>query len=101
MKRLEKKLLVASPLLIFAFSLPLSADEALTAKGLFKQKCSLCHAVDKKRLGPAIKSMSDDKSLLRETIINGKNAMPAYGGTLEDSDITALVNYLLAKKNNQ
>ncbi len=101
MKRLKKKLLVVAPLFAFVFSFPLSANEAVKVESLFKNKCSLCHAVDKKRLGPAIKTMSDDRSLLRKTIINGKNAMPAYGDTLEDSDITALVDYLLTQKNNQ
>ncbi len=75
-----------------------SAAELPGIGQLFKQKCSLCHATDKKTLGPAINTMSNEKKVLLQAIIKGKNSMPAYEGKLTGAEIDALADYLLANQ---
>ena len=74
------------------------AAEIPDTQQLFKQKCSLCHAIDKKKLGPAVTSMSRDAESLRQAITKGRNAMPAFEGKLTKVEINGLVNYLLTKQ---
>ena len=74
---------------------PLSADEPPSAPQLFEKNCSLCHALDKKKLGPPVKAMKGDAEVLREVIIQGRNVMPSFKGKLSSVEIDALVKYLL------
>lgn len=76
---------------------PVIAAAPPDAEQLFKQKCSLCHAIDKKKLGPAVSAMSRDVESLRETLMKGKNAMPGFEGKLTGAEIDALVDYLVKK----
>ncbi len=75
-----------------------SASEQQEGQKLFKKKCSICHAVDKKKLGPAVNAMSNKEDILRQTIIKGRKSMPAYGEKLTDAEINTLVKYLLANQ---
>ncbi len=75
-----------------------SASELPNGEALFKKKCSLCHAIDKRKLGPAVNSMSGEAAVMRAIISKGKGAMPAYKGKLADAEIDALVEYLLANQ---
>jgi len=90
------KLLLA-PLLVGAVSM-VSASELPSGEALFKKKCTLCHAMDKKKLGPAVNSMSSEGAVLREIIAKGKKSMPSYGEKLTDEEIDALVSYLLVNQ---
>ncbi len=74
-----------------------SASEPPSGQKLFK-KCSICHAIDKKKLGPSIKSMSSDEEVLRQVITKGKNSMPGYEGKLTGAEIDLLVRYLLENR---
>lgn len=65
---------------------------------LFNSKCTMCHAIDKNKIGPAVKSMNSDAVLLHTTITKGKNSMPAFEGKLSDAEITALVGFLKANQ---
>lgn len=89
-------------LLVFGFSAismtTVFADELSDAQQIFKKKCSLCHAIDKKKLGPSVKSMSNDKATLIQVITQGKKAMPSFEGKLSGEEITALVDYLLSQQ---
>ncbi len=76
---------------------PVIAAEMVDAEQLFKQKCALCHAIDKKKLGPAVNAMSRDVESLRETLMKGKNAMPGFADKLTGAEIDALVDYLIKK----
>jgi len=95
----KRRLLI---LLLFGSILPAIAGEKIGKKTdgqqLFKQQCSLCHAIDKKKLGPAVNAMSREVQTLRKVITNGKNVMPAYAGKLTEDEITVLVDYLLTKQ---
>jgi len=86
---------------ISLFINPVSAAFAAEIPGmqqLFKQKCSLCHAIDKKKLGPAVTAMTSDTQSLRQAISKGKNAMPAFEDKLTKVEINGLVDYLLTKQ---
>ncbi len=75
-----------------------SAAKLADAEQLFKQQCSLCHAIDKKKLGPAVNTMSDNQEILRQVISKGRKSMPAYAQKLTSAQIEALVDYLLSKQ---
>jgi len=75
-----------------------SADSG--GKKLFKNKCKMCHAVDKKKSGPALTAMSQDADQLRDVITNGgkKRMMKAYGKKLSAEEIDELVAYIRSKQ---
>jgi len=81
--------------LFFFLSFPLMANTQSSAETLFKKKCSLCHGINTQKLGPAISSMPNDAGMLRNIILNGKAAMPAYSGKLTDTQISGLIKYIL------
>jgi len=81
--------------LCFSPVLSVSAAEPADAEQLFKQKCAFCHAINKKKLGPAVNTMSKEKEVLRQTIIRGRNSMPGFEGKLTGEQINVLVDYLL------
>ncbi len=84
--------------LLFSAASTASASEQLSGPSLFKKSCSFCHAIDKKKLGPAVNSMSNDKEVLRQTITQGRKSMPAYEKKLTGEQINTLVEYLLANQ---
>jgi len=65
---------------------------------LFKKKCAMCHAVDKKKFGPALKNMNRDPEALKTTIVNGRKMMPKFGKKLGEAEIDALVKYIQSKQ---
>lgn len=68
-----------------------ASDDGAT---IFKQKCTICHQIDKKRIGPAVKHMSSDPAMLRQVITHGRNAMPAFGKRLSAEQIEALISFI-------
>ncbi len=91
----KKSLLVA---LFSGLALPLFASELTDAQALFKKNCSFCHAIDKKKLGPAVNAMNKKADFLRETIAKGRKSMPAYAKKLTSQEIDMLVEYLLKQQ---
>ena len=67
---------------------------------LFKKKCKACHAVDKKKSGPALTAMSQNADQLRDVITNGgkKRMMKAYGSKLSAEEIDELVAYIRSEQ---
>ena len=61
---------------------------------LFKKKCSICHKLDKKAMGPAIKAMNTDTAVLKSAIADGRKAMPSFSKQLTGGQIDALVAYI-------
>jgi mono/diheme cytochrome c family protein len=78
---------------------PLS-QEGLGGRDLFNMACATCHGVDLQggevapALGPGsdAEEESDDRLALRVT--NGKDEMPAFGGTLDEAQIRSIVEFL-------
>ena len=77
---------------------PAVASESIDAAALFNKKCKMCHALDKKKSGPAITAMSQDEAQLKDVIANGgKNKMmKAYSSSLSEDEINALVAHIRA-----
>jgi mono/diheme cytochrome c family protein len=100
MKALRFTLLVA---IVTASTALVSQDNSKTVE-LYKAKCAKCHGADGtataggKKLGgkdawdPEVMKMTDAQMI--ETTKSGKNKMPAYGKSLDDTQIKELVAYL-------
>jgi len=67
---------------------------------IFKKKCAMCHAIDKKKTGPAVKTMNKDAAVLKAMVENGKGMMPGFGKKkkLDAEEIDAVVAYLVANQ---
>lgn len=73
---------------------PAFAADAPDGANIFKKKCAMCHKVDKKKVGPAVKAMNTDTEVLRSVISDGRKLMPKYSGKLSAEEIDAVVAYL-------
>lgn len=84
-------------------AVPIVAADSIDGAKLFNKKCKMCHAVDKKKSGPAIKTMSQDEAQLSDVITNGgkKRMMKAYGKKLSADEIGALVAYIRSKQGGE
>ena len=70
---------------------------------IFQEKCTVCHALDSKKMGPSLKDMNKDLSFLKMAITDGiDNAspfpMPAFGDTLKPAQVDALVTYISSQQ---
>lgn len=92
---------LASVLTVAALSL--AAQPAMAGEGheqgekIFKKKCAMCHALERKKVGPAVAAMSTDTALLHQVVTHGRNMMPAFSGKLSTAEIDAVVAYLRSK----
>ncbi|MDR2220834.1 MAG: cytochrome c oxidase subunit II [Methylobacillus sp.] len=84
-------------------------EELMTqGEAVYKANCAVCHQADGKGLPPTFPPLADSKivnspnfdaegKLMTDShvdrVFNGKNMMPAWKGTLSDSDIAAVVTY--------
>lgn len=74
---------------------------------LFQANCSACHAggnnavVPEKTLKKDILIVNGMNSIdaITYQATNGKNAMPAFGGRLDDLEIKDIANYVLSQSN--
>ena len=73
---------------------PAMASDVPDGAALFKKKCSMCHKVDSKKIGPAVKAMNTDAEVLRSVITDGRKMMPKYSGKLSAEEIDAVVAFL-------
>ena len=64
---------------------------------LFKTKCAMCHDLEKKKMGPALKSFNTDPEALHMVILDGRKMMPKFKGKLSDEQINAVVKYIRAQ----
>ena len=95
---------LAIAILIFTFSHPALADEP-DGQEIFNANCSACHIggnnviIANKTLRKEALEKYEMKSLaaIKNQITNGKNAMPAFGGRLEEDEIEAVATYVLTQ----
>lgn len=73
---------------------PAIASDAPDGAKIFSKKCKMCHKIDKKKVGPAVKAMNADPEVLRSVIADGRKLMPKYSGKLSVEEIDAVVAYL-------
>ncbi|TAE54253.1 MAG: cytochrome C6 [Nostocales cyanobacterium] len=104
MKKIISVLFLAITIFTFAFNNPALAADTATGKGIFTANCAQCHAGGKNLVaGPS-------KSLFKEAleannmysadaivyqVTNGKNAMPAFKGRLNDGQIADVAAYVM------
>ncbi|MBF0281713.1 MAG: cytochrome c [Zetaproteobacteria bacterium] len=75
------------------------ANDTDAGATLFKKNCSMCHAVDKKKTGPALKDMSQDPARLTDVITNGsKPPMKAFSKKFSAEEIDTLVAYIRSEQ---
>ncbi len=75
-----------------------AATAAPDAEAIFKKNCKMCHAIDKKKMGPAFKDMNKDENVLKEAITNGRKMMPKWNGKLSAEEIDAMVAFIKSKQ---
>jgi mono/diheme cytochrome c family protein len=86
--------IIAALAALTMMSLPAFADDMPDGAKVFKKKCKMCHAINKKKVGPAVMNMNADAAVLKETITNGRKRMPKFGHKLSEQEIDALVAFL-------
>ena len=72
-----------------------------TAEATYKAQCVGCHAADMSGgVGPNLQKIGGKLTVeqISTQIHNGGGGMPAYKGTLTEDQITALTDWLAAKK---
>ncbi|HVA97807.1 MAG TPA: cytochrome c [Bacteroidia bacterium] len=77
------------------------ASTSVDGKELYTNNCVKCHGTDGKAgvMGAAdLSALQADNASIINTIKNGKNSMPAYGGNLSDAQIKALSDYVATLK---
>ncbi len=90
-------------MVILAFPiLAQNSGSTVTGEQLYLQNCAACHGQNREGVPPAFPSLKDigsrmDEEAIRQQIINGKNAMPAFKH-LSKAEIDAIVAFLLGKK---
>jgi mono/diheme cytochrome c family protein len=69
----------------------------LNVEALFASTCGFCHSDGGRAAGrgPQLMGTQRNDEFLRDRIKNGKEgAMPAFGQTLSDADIDAIIKYI-------
>jgi len=64
---------------------------------IFSKKCKMCHAINKKKVGPAVATMNTDTDMLIATVTNGRKRMPKFGHKLSADEIQAVVAFIQSK----
>jgi len=93
-----KKTLIGSVSLAVLMMVASGTVMAKDAAGIYNSKCKMCHAFDKKRVGPAFKDMNKDETVLKTTIINGRKMMPKWGTKLSEEEIDTMVEFIKSKQ---
>ena len=78
-----------------------SGQPTIDVQALFASTCSFCHGDGGRAAGKGPQLMGTQRTdeFLRDRIKNGKEgAMPAFGQTLSDSDIDAIIKYIHSLK---
>jgi cytochrome c6 len=97
--------LVLSFALLLSFSSQVLAADVENGERIFTANCAACHAGGNNVIMPE-KTLKKDAleangmnavSAITYQVTNGKNAMPAFGGRLSDSDIEDVANYVLSQ----
>lgn len=90
---------------IFLFATPAWAADASKGAKIFSANCASCHAGGN-NLVNATKTLKKDAlekydmyslEAVKNQIVKGKNAMPAFGGRLSDEQIDDVATYILSQ----
>nr|YP_011007330.1 cytochrome c6 [Scytothamnus australis]WAM64759.1 cytochrome c6 [Scytothamnus australis] len=92
-------------LTLISFYVPAEAVDINHGENVFTANCSACHAggnnviMPEKTLKKDALSTNQMNSVdaITYQVTNGKNAMPAFGGRLSDTDIEDVANFVLSQ----
>jgi len=70
----------------------------IDAQALFTAKCAMCHDLNSKKVGPAVKEMNKDSEVLRQTITNGRKMMPKFMDKMSADEVEAMVKFIQANQ---
>ncbi len=105
MKKVLSVVLLALAAVTFFFSSPALAGDAAAGAKVFSANCAACHAGGGNVVNPAktLKkdalekySMNSLESIVTQ-VTKGKNAMPAFGGRLNATQIEDVATYVLSQ----
>ncbi len=98
-------------LILFVLAVAVAPMAAFADDGaaIYKSKCTMCHGADGTSNTPVGKTMKapdltsadvqkKGSEELEKIVTNGKGKMPAYKGKLKESEIDAVVKFVLALK---
>jgi mono/diheme cytochrome c family protein len=73
-----------------------SSDAQVEGKGLFSQRCAVCHSTATKKYGPMLSKQNviDREDEIRQQIEQGSAMMPGFQYGLKSSQIDAIIGYL-------
>jgi len=66
----------------------------IDASAIYSKKCKMCHALDKKKTGPAFKDMSTDPAVLKTALTEGRKMMPNFSKKLNAEEIDAMIAFI-------
>nr|YP_009684065.1 cytochrome c553 [Lessonia spicata]YP_010990761.1 cytochrome c553 [Lessonia nigrescens]QDP13889.1 cytochrome c553 [Lessonia spicata]QWK42662.1 cytochrome c553 [Lessonia spicata]WOX59794.1 cytochrome c553 [Lessonia nigrescens] len=92
-------------LALISFQNPAQAVDINNGENVFVANCSACHVgganvimVDKTLKKDALdRNSMNTVDAITYQVTNGKNAMPAFGGRLAETDIQDVANFVLSK----
>jgi cytochrome c6 len=104
LRKLLPVLLLAIAILTFTLNRPALANKP-NGQQIFNANCSACHIggnnviISNKTLRKEALERYKINSLaaIKNQVTNGKNAMPAFGGRLQEDEIEAVANYVLTQ----
>lgn len=93
---LAAALLVSKPVAAQEKGKAASADVIFEGKGLFSQRCSVCHSTTERMYGPMLSKnvVVDREDAVRQQIEQGSNLMPGFRYGLKPAQIDAIILYL-------
>ena len=78
-------------------------DQVAAGKNLYNSYCITCHGPNMVNFGTRSydlrKFPENEKERFAESVLKGKNAMPAWGHILQNDDVDALWAYVLTRGN--
>jgi len=91
--------------LMVSVASPVLAADIENGERIFTANCAACHAGGNNVIMPEKTLKKDvletngmyEVNAIEYQVTNGKNAMPAFGGRLSDSDIEDVANYVLSQ----
>jgi len=97
----------ALALLVIASSGAASAQTAPDGKALFVKNCAACHQADGRGIPGAFPALAASAVVLGvapeavEVLLKGRGGMPAFSGSLDDSEIASVLSYARSSWGNR
>jgi cytochrome c6 len=105
MKRFLSLIVLIIAVATLTFTRPALAGDVANGAKVFSANCAACHAGGKNvvnatktlQKGDLEKYSMNSLDAIKTQVTKGKNAMPAFGGRLKDTEIDDVASYVLAQ----